>query len=1099
MDYDNQWRDPLLLTDVSTQQQQPRNSSSSLSCVSSVSKNSLSPAMSDGVGGSLNQPRGKSISAVRFTDPVERDIYNGHSTWGSYPISPDLVVFSDSPLTPKPSYEDSPECLKSEFREEMRTSIVLSLEEGIDGFETKTFRETTNNSTISNNWNILNEDVASDVSFELVPLPIELVECEEPFPVISINAGGDAIEADETVFLQDNSFDSGDVIRTVNIGNGGSVSLYQTARLGNFSYKFSSLKPGKYIVDLHFAEIVFTEGPPGMRVFDVYIQEEKAISSLDIYARVGANKPLVLSGLEASVKQNGLSIRFQGLIGNPIVSGISIRKDHLRSSEEIELTKLMGMLKLTDGDMTEVNHGCVEDRDLKIMQRQSMTELKELEEAWKVIEELKRENQVKTKKCQEALKSLQELQNELMRKSMHVGSLAFAIEGQVKEKSKWFSVLRDLQRRLKILKVEYINLSNEARKYKKCIADMDEMKCSIVSTIREQVSLNKQLELKFLEGEKERKDLYNKVLELKGNIRVFCRCRPLNVDEIARGASMVIDFESARDGELTVKTSACPKKTFKFDSVLGPQVDQADVFEDTAAFASSVLDGYNVCIFAYGQTGTGKTFTMEGTKEARGVNYRTLEKLFHIIGERQKLFRYELSVSVLEVYNEQIRDLLSPGSQSAMSSKRLEVRQISEGIHHIPGLTEAHINNLSEVWDVLQTGTNARAVSATNANEHSSSERIAKTEAQGDQLREAKNINRSLSALGDVISALATKSSHVPFRNSKLTHLLQDSLGGESKTLMFVHISPNENDLSETLCSLNFASRVKGIELGPAKKQFDSTEVLKHKQMVEKTKQDVRSKDVQLKRMEETIYNLEVKVKERDLKNKNLQDKVKELESQLLIERKLARQHVDTKLAEQYNPLARPPLMDKPLSVLENINDHSTNRENFINNRDSMEKENNPEIAEKLLLPKRTIGRSSLCPTARRVSIASAAAPRRNSLIPLPSSMVQTVSFNPLPASRESIEECSPGRDENESKCKVKSGGKTFSSALRRSLHKRMMKSPLQQQLRKGGVSVGMEKVRVSIGSRGKITQKAVRGSSRKVAAMKEVLPQKVKERGWNI
>ena len=96
----------------------------------------------------------------------------------------------------------------------------------------------------------------------------------------------------------------------------------------------------------------------------------------------------------------------------------------------------------------------------------------------------------------------------------------------------------------------------------------------------------------------------------------------------------------------------------------------ADVFEDTAPFATSVLDGYNVCIFAYGQTGTGKTFTMEGTEQARGVNFKTLEELFRIIKERQKLYRYDISVSVLEVYNEQIRDLLVLGSQRGSTSKR---------------------------------------------------------------------------------------------------------------------------------------------------------------------------------------------------------------------------------------------------------------------------------------------------------------------------------------------------------------------------------------------------------------------------------------------
>ncbi|KAK4804997.1 hypothetical protein SAY86_004814 [Trapa natans] len=423
----------------------------------------------------------------------------------------------------------------------------------------------------------------------------------------------------------------------------------------------------------------------------------------------------------------------------------------------------------------------------------------ELARMRKEMEELKKENCLKTKECQEALKSLQELQNELMRKSMHVGSLAFAIEGQVKEKSKWFSSLRDLARKLKIMKMEQMKLSEEAATYKSCLQDVNCISATIQSKINQQEELHNDLKAKFVEGAKERKELYNKVLELKGNIRVFCRCRPLNSEESTAGASVAVDFECSSDGELTVKSNGAFRKTYKFDSVFGPQADQADVFEDTAPLATSVLDGYNVCIFAYGQTGTGKTYTMEGTDEARGVNYRTLEEFFRIIKEREQLYRYDITVSVLEVYNEQIRDLLASGTQSVPPTKRLEIRQSGEGTHHVPGLTEAHVNNMSQVWEVLQTGSNARAIGSTNSNEHSSrshclhcvmvkgenllngectksklwlvdlagSERIAKTEVQGERLKETQNINRSLSALGDVISALATKSPHIPFRSKE--------------------------------------------------------------------------------------------------------------------------------------------------------------------------------------------------------------------------------------------------------------------------------------------------------------------------------------------
>uniref|UniRef100_M8C100 Kinesin-like protein n=1 Tax=Aegilops tauschii TaxID=37682 RepID=M8C100_AEGTA len=589
--------------------------------------------------------------------------------------------------------------------------------------------------------------------------------------------------------------------------------------------------------------------------------------------------------------------------------------------------------------------------------------LREKGECRRVLEDLMRENELKTKECREAQTSLRELQMELMRKSMHVGSLAFAVEGQVKEKSRWCQLLKDLGEKFKhtlrleldrvngptlygddlqALKTEHQILLKESEEYKKCLSDATQMTTTIHQYVSQYASLEsefKDLKEKFSEEAKERKDLYNKLIELKGNIRVFCRCRPLNTEETAEGASMAIDFDSAKDGELIVRGHVSSKKVFKFDSVFNPEEDQEKVFEKTAPFATSVLDGFNVCIFAYGQTGTGKTFTMEGTEGARGVNYRILDELFRVVKDRHDLFQYEITVSALEVYNEQIHDLLLTGSQPSTTTKRLEVRQVAEGVHHVPGLVEARVSNMDEAWDVLQTGSKARVVGSTNANEHSSrshcihcvmvkgenlmngertnsklwlidlagSERVAKTDAQGERLKEAQNINKSLSALGDVISALATKSQHIPFRNSKLTHLLQDSLsmqfsspcaGGDSKTLMFVQISPNENDVGETLCSLNFASRVRGIELGQARKQVDVGELSRYKLMVGRAKQDCKSKDAQIKSMEETIQSLEAKNKAKDLLTMNLQDKIKELESQLLVERKIARQHVDNKIAQ---------------------------------------------------------------------------------------------------------------------------------------------------------------------------------------------------------
>ncbi|RRT84806.1 hypothetical protein B296_00012760 [Ensete ventricosum] len=188
-------------------------------------------------------------------------------------------------------------------------------------------------------------------------------------------------------------------------------------------------------------------------------------------------------------------------------------------------------------------------------------------------------------------------------------------------------------------------------------------KCAEVCTLRYET-----LKKKYTDEREERKRLYNEIIELKGNIRVFCRCRPLSSEEIAKGYSCVVDFDPAQDMELQITCSDSSKKQFKFDHVFGPKDDQDAVFAETLPIVKSVLDGYNVCIFAYGQTGAGKTFTMEGTPENRGVNYRALEELFRISDQRSSITRYEFYFSMLEVYNEKIRDLLAGSSDQLLKS-----------------------------------------------------------------------------------------------------------------------------------------------------------------------------------------------------------------------------------------------------------------------------------------------------------------------------------------------------------------------------------------------------------------------------------------------
>ncbi|GMI94118.1 MALECTIN DOMAIN KINESIN 2 [Hibiscus trionum] len=757
------------------------------------------------------------------------------------------------------------------------------------------------------------DSMLCDSNSRLIPSGFSKCNCTDEI-VMFINAGGEALnEADSNMkFLEDSYFDGGSVIRTnEHITEAGDYPfIYRSARFGNFQYRLNNLLPGNYFIDLHFAEIINTSGPKGMRVFNVYMQEEKILSDVDIFAVVGANKPLQVVDLRVSVKEDGLiAMGFEGVIGSPMVCGICVRK-----AQNIPVTQaLQEYLKCNK---------CAAEIEVSSAQKKFMR-TKVTDQYEKKIQELTTQCQLKTHECHEAWMSLTAVNEQLEKVRMELDNKIFqtrTLDESLRNQAEnlkditsryghdtkyWAAAVNDLQEKIKIMKNEHAQLSHEAHACAESIPNLNKM----VTSVQALVAQCEDLKVKYSEEQAKRKELYNQIQETKGNIRVFCRCRPLNKEEISAGCASIVDFDAAKDGDLGILTGGFIKKSFKFDRVYTPKDDQVDVFADASPFVTSVLDGYNVCIFAYGQTGTGKTFTMEGTGQNRGVNYRTLEQLFQIATERSGTFMYNISVSVLEVYNEQIRDLLSTSS----TSKRLEIKQSAEGFHHVPGLVEAKVDNVKEVWNVLQMGSNSRAVGSNNVNEHSSrshcmlcimvksknlmtgectksklwlvdlagSERLAKTDAQGERLKEAQNINKSLSALGDVVYALATKSCHIPYRNSKLTHLLQDSLGGDSKTLMFVQISPSDRDLSETLSSLNFATRVRGVELGPAKKQVDTSELQKMKTMLEKARQECRSKDESRRKLEESLQNLESKAKGRDQVYKGQEEKIKELEGQL--------------------------------------------------------------------------------------------------------------------------------------------------------------------------------------------------------------------------
>ncbi|KAG8363814.1 hypothetical protein BUALT_Bualt19G0061400 [Buddleja alternifolia] len=436
-----------------------------------------------------------------------------------------------------------------------------------------------------------------------------------------------------------------------------------------------------------------------------------------------------------------------------------------------------------------------------------------------------------------------------------------------------FQKIEDISNKVQVIRNEHAQLCNEVKGI-----TADSLLGSETFTVLQNLSTEHELlknkyheecellKKKYLQEYSERKKLYNEVVELKGNIRVFCRCRPLKQDEIANGSASVVDLDSSQESELQIICSDSSRKQFKFDHVFKPDDNQDAVFLQTLPIVTSVLDGYNVCIFAYGQTGTGKTYTMEGTPENRGVNYRTLEELFRISNERSSITRYELFVSMLEVYNEKIRDLLVENSNQP--AKKLEIKQSAEGTQEVPGLVEAQVHSTNEVWGLLTSGSQVRSVGSTNANELSSrSHCLLRVTVVGENLI---NGQRTRSHLWLVDLAGSERVGRIEVE------------GGDCKTLMFVQISPNMADLGETLCSLNFASRVRGVEHGPARKQTDHAELYKYKQLAEKAKHDEK----ETKKLQDSLQSLQLRLAAREHICRNLQEKVRDLENQLAEERK---------------------------------------------------------------------------------------------------------------------------------------------------------------------------------------------------------------------
>uniref|UniRef100_A0A1W7RGD5 Kinesin-like protein n=1 Tax=Agkistrodon contortrix contortrix TaxID=8713 RepID=A0A1W7RGD5_AGKCO len=319
------------------------------------------------------------------------------------------------------------------------------------------------------------------------------------------------------------------------------------------------------------------------------------------------------------------------------------------------------------------------------------------------------------------------------------------------------------------------------------------------------------------------------------NIKVMCRFRPLNDSEVIRGDKYIAKFQ----GEDTVVIASKP---YVFDHVFQSHTSQEQVYNDCAKkIVKDVLEGYNGTIFAYGQTSSGKTHTMEGKlhdPDGMGIIPRIVQDIFNYIYSMDENLEFHIKVSYFEIYLDKIRDLLD------VSKTNLSVHEDKNRVPYVKGCTERFVCSPDEVMDTIDEGKSNRHVAVTNMNEHSSrshsiflinvkqentqteqklsgklylvdlagSEKVSKTGAEGAVLDEAKNINKSLSALGNVISALAENSTYVPYRDSKMTRILQDSLGGNCRTTIVICCSPSSYNESETKSTLLFGQRAKTIK-----------------------------------------------------------------------------------------------------------------------------------------------------------------------------------------------------------------------------------------------------------------------------------------------
>lgn len=499
--------------------------------------------------------------------------------------------------------------------------------------------------------------------------------------------------------------------------------------------------------------------------------------------------------------------------------------------------------------ITETVKSCSNERDfLKDKLLKSVNDLSvkstELEKMKVEFEIQKHENEDLQRKS----KLLDEVTTTLKQKSSDLD----CIQSQFEDLSRRHNSLKEETEALRVLTDQLKKISIEYDTIKLDFKDAQE---AIIKYKTDAEALQNILASMY----KEQRDLRNKIQDLKGNIRVYCRVRPPLEMEASKPLFNlnVLDACSIEVEKIELLNSARKTKaqTFSFDGIFTPHSSQEDVFAEVSPMVQSALDGYNVCVFAYGQTGSGKTYTMEGGcgTEEYGIIPRAFNMIFTSM-EDLKRMGWELTVkaSFLEIYNEIIYDLLN----SSKDQVTHEIKMVnSKGTDlYVSNLKEEEVKSSHDFIRLMIFAQRNRQTAATLNNERSSrSHSVAQIKISAihekrkerytsnlnlvdlagsesgkttTRMDETKHINRSLSELSKVILSLQTNQAHIPYRNSKLTHLLMPSLGGNSKTLMLVNINQFDECFNETLNSLRFATKVNNCRIIKAKKNLSMVDIL---------------------------------------------------------------------------------------------------------------------------------------------------------------------------------------------------------------------------------------------------------------------------------